>query len=135
MALKRKNRINAEFSMSSMTDIVLLLLIFFVITSTLINPNGLQVILPKSNNQASARSVTAVTVTKEGTVYLNEGGRQQQVALSNLEARLQQVMSGKKEPFFTLYGDEQAPYGILFRIQNIAFSNRYKVVLGAQPKR
>ena len=50
MAIKRSRKANPNFNMSSMTDIVFLLLIFFMVTSTLINPNALKLLLPKSTH-------------------------------------------------------------------------------------
>ena len=72
MALKRRNSVNASFSMSSMTDIVFLLLIFFMVTSTLIAPNALKLLLPQSNNQTAAKPITAISITQDLKYYINE---------------------------------------------------------------
>ena len=55
MAFKRSTKVNSEMSMSSMTDLVFLLLIFFLVTSTLVNPNALKLLLPKSTGQVTAK--------------------------------------------------------------------------------
>ena len=62
MAIKRRTKADAAFSMSSMTDIVFLLLIFFLVTSTLINPNALRLLLPKSSNQISAKASVSISI-------------------------------------------------------------------------
>lgn len=62
MAIKRRTKVEPAFSMSSMTDIVFLLLIFFLVTSTLINPNALRLLLPKSTNQISAKATVSVSI-------------------------------------------------------------------------
>ena len=62
MAIKRTTKIDSSFSMSSMTDIVFLLLIFFLVTSTLINPNALKLLLPKSTGQVSAKATVSVSI-------------------------------------------------------------------------
>ena len=62
MAIKRKTKPEASFSMSSMTDIVFLLLLFFLITSTLVNPNALKLLLPKSTGQISAKALSLIHI-------------------------------------------------------------------------
>ena len=71
MAIKRTRKANPNFNMSSMTDIVFLLLIFFMVTSTLINPNALKLLLPKSSNQTSNQPTVVVSIDKKLTFYLN----------------------------------------------------------------
>ena len=70
MALKTRNKVNANFSMSSMTDIVFLLLIFFMVTSTLITPNALKLLLPKSSNQTASNPITSVSIDKNYNYYI-----------------------------------------------------------------
>ena len=64
MALSSRNKVSVAFSMSGMTDIVFLLLIFFMLTSTLIAPNALKLLLPQSNNQTQAKPITTVSITR-----------------------------------------------------------------------
>ena len=65
MALKRRHRIETSFSMSSMTDIIFLLLIFFMVTSTVVFSNAIKVLLPQSKKQTSASPLTRITIDKE----------------------------------------------------------------------
>ncbi|MEE1063760.1 MAG: biopolymer transporter ExbD, partial [Paludibacteraceae bacterium] len=62
MALKRRNKAEASFSMSSMTDIIFLLLIFFMLTSSVVHPNAIKLMLPQSNSQTAAKPLTRVTI-------------------------------------------------------------------------
>ena len=83
MGLKRQSKVSADFSMSSMTDIVFLLLIFFMVTSTLIAPNALKLLLPQSNNQTMAsKPITTISIT-EDLRFAIEG---KYVDFENLEA-------------------------------------------------
>ena len=72
MALKRRHKIDATFSMASMTDVIFLLLIFFMITSTIVFPNSIKVNLPQSNQQAAAKPLTRVTIDENLHLYLTE---------------------------------------------------------------
>ena len=69
MALKRNTKVDAQFSVSSMTDIVFLLLIFFLVTSTLINPNALKLLLPKSTGQVNAKATVSVSIKDWGNAF------------------------------------------------------------------
>ena len=82
--IRRTKRANADFNMSSMTDVVFLLLIFFMATSTLINPNALKLLLPKSTNQTSNTPAAVVSIDRRLTFYLN----QKVTPFSQLESRL-----------------------------------------------
>jgi biopolymer transport protein ExbD len=64
MAIRARNKITASFSMASMTDLVFLLLIFFMITSTLVSPNALKLLLPQSNSQTNAKPLTTISISK-----------------------------------------------------------------------
>ena len=89
MAIKSRSKINPSFSMSSMTDIVFLLLIFFMVTSTLIAPNALKLLLPESNNQTSAKPITTISISTDLKYYLNIDGQVTRVAFSEIEPLLQ----------------------------------------------
>ena len=65
MALKRRTKVNESFSMASMTDVIFLLLIFFMITSTVVSPNAIKVLLPQGKQQTSAKPLTRVIIDKD----------------------------------------------------------------------
>jgi len=129
MALKRRNRVNAAFSMSSMTDIVFLLLIFFMVTSTLIAPNALKLLLPQSNNQTAAKPITTISITKDLKYYVNEDGALKRVTFSEIEPFLQNRYGmGNDDIYISLHADKTVPWDEIVKIMNIARRNKYKMI-------
>ena len=121
MAIKRKTKAEPAFSMSSMTDIVFLLLIFFLVTSTLINPNALKLLLPKSTNQISTFSY-----------HIN--GDETPVPFSEIEPDLQRLLQDSDDPTFSIYADKTVPIEEVVNLMNIAKRNKYKVILATSPE-
>jgi biopolymer transport protein ExbD len=136
MALKRNTKIDSSFSVSSMTDIVFLLLIFFLVTSTLINPNALKLLLPKSTGQVSAKATVSVSIKDWGddqyTYHVN--GNQQPVELEEVEDELVELLQTEEDPTFSIYSDETVPIREIVQVMNIAKRNHYKVILATQPE-
>ena len=136
MALKRTTRTDASFSMSSMTDIVFLLLIFFLVTSTLINPNALKLLLPKSTGQVSAKPTVTVSVKDQGdetyTYHIN--GNQEPVPFEQVEDQLVLLLQTDEDPTFSIYSDQTVPIGEIVQVMNIAKRNHYKVILATSPE-
>lgn len=130
MALKRSSKISAEFSMSSMTDLVFLLLIFFMITSTLVHPNALKLLLPKSANQTSAKPLTTVAISKDLRYYVET----KQVPFDQLEAVLQQKLGDNPDIYISLHVDENVPMKEVVKVMNIAKDNKYKLILATRAK-
>ncbi len=131
MGLKRSSKVESGFSMSSMTDIVFLLLIFFMITSTLVTPvvNN-EINLPKSNHQVSAKPNTTISVTKDLNYYI-EGN---EVPFLKLESSLKEIIDKEPETYIALHVDESVPFYIVRKIRDIAIRNKYKLILATQPK-
>ncbi len=129
MAIKRRTKVESGFSMASMTDIVFLLLIFFMISSTLIHPNALKLLLPQSNSQVSAKPITTVSITADRNFYLETVP----VTLSQLEYLLQQKMKGQDDPTIALHVDRTVPMKEVVKVMNIAKDNKYKLILATQP--
>jgi biopolymer transport protein ExbD len=129
MALKRRSKVEPSFSMSSMTDIVFLLLIFFMVSSTLIHPNALKLLLPQSNSQVSAKPITSVSITADRNFYLETVP----VTLGQLEYLLQQKMKGQDDPTIALHVDRTVPMEEVVKVMNIAKDNKYKLILATQP--
>ena len=135
MALKRRNKVNAAFSMSSMTDIVFLLLIFFMVTSTLIAPNALNLLLPQSNNQTAAKPITTISVTKDLRYYINDDGQLKRVSFYEIEPYLQNRYGvGNDDIFISLHADKSVPLEEVVKIMNIARKNNYKMILATAPE-
>ena len=136
MALKRNTKVDAQFSLSSMTDIVFLLLIFFLVTSTLINPNALKLLLPKSTGQVSAKATVSVSIKDWGedvyTYHLN--GAEDPLPYDQVESGLIDLLSQEEDPTFSIYSDQSVPVGEVVQIMNIAKRNHYKVILATQPE-
>ncbi len=131
MGLKKRSKVESGFSMSSMTDIVFLLLIFFMITSTLVSPvANKDLTLPKSDHQASAKPNTTISVTKD-LKYFIEGD---EVSFWRMERRLKEIMIAEPETYIALHVDESVPFSIVGKIRDIAIRNKYKLILATQPK-
>ena len=113
-----------------MTDIVFLLLIFFMVTSTLISPNALKLLLPKSSNQTAAKPITTVSIDKNYNFYLETTP----VPFSQLEHKLQRKLSGEEEPTISLHVDKSVPMEQVVKVMNIAKDNKYKLILATRAK-
>ncbi len=129
MALRTSNKVNLQFSMSSMTDIIFLLLIFFMITSTLIAPNALKLLLPQSNNQTRANAITTVSITRDLQFYVET----QPVDIGEMEQVLLQKLSGQEDPTISLHVDRSVPMQEVVKVMNIAKDNRFKLILATTP--
>ena len=134
MALKRNTKVDAQFALSSMTDIVFLLLIFFLVTSTLINPNALKLLLPKSTGQVNAKATVSVSIKDWGddvyTYHVN--GNQDAIPFQEVEEQLIELLSSEEDPTFSIYSDQSVPVGEVVQMMNIAKRNHYKVILATQ---
>jgi biopolymer transport protein ExbD len=135
MALKKRNKISAAFSMSSMTDIVFLLLIFFMVTSTLIAPNALKLLLPQSNNQTQAKAVTTISITEDLKYYVNNDGKLTQVRFSEIEPLLQRTVGTGDDIYISLHADKLVPVEEVVKMMNIARRNQYKMILATSPEK
>lgn len=135
MGLKRRNKVNAAFSMSSMTDIVFLLLIFFMVTSTLIAPNALKLLLPQSNNQTSAKAITTISITKDLKYYVNDDGKINRVAFQEIEPFLQNKYGVTNDDIYiSLHADKSVPWEEIVRVMNMARKNKFKMIAATSPE-
>ncbi len=130
MAIKTRNKIQAAFNMSSMTDLVFLLLIFFMITSTLISPNALDLVLPKSSAQTTLHPQVTVSITKDLIFAVNK----QVVDFSDIEPILKEKLKNEKKPVIALHADKEVPVEWIVKVMDIARKNRYKVILATSPQ-
>ena len=133
MALKRRTKIKPEFSMASMTDIIFLLLIFFMITSTMVSPNAIKVLLPQGSQQTSAKPLTRVIIDKDLNCYTAFGNQDEMpVTWEELPAFLQECAAKEPEMYVALYADETIPYREIVKVLNIANENQFKMVLATR---
>lgn len=115
--------------MSSMTDIIFLLLIFFMLTSSFITPSGLPVNLPSSKGSTIEMTKITVTVTKELRCYLNDD----EVGFEGLESALARQLNGE-EGLVTLHIDKEVPSEYLVKVAGISASLRAKVSIATNPE-
>lgn len=134
MSLKHRNKVNVSFSMASMTDIVFLLLLFFMITSTMVAPNALKLLLPQSNNQTVAKAITTISITADLKYYLNEDGDLKRVAFTEIEPYLQKMIKVNDETYIALHADKTVPIEYVVNIMNIAKRNEIKMILATAPE-
>ena len=131
--MKKRNKVSAEFSMSSLTDIIFLLLIFFMLTSSLVVPNALNLKLPgKSPRKPSTSTPTSVVITKSGKYYM-EG---KTMSSSKIESRLVSKFgsSGKSKGAITIQPDQGSPVESVVTIMDIAMRHQIDAILAAEPK-
>lgn len=130
MSVKRSSKINPNFNMSSMTDIVFLLLIFFLVTSTLVNPNALKLLLPKSTNQLSNHKSVTVSIDKNLVYYFNT----KVTPFSRLESQVVEALKNSDDPCITIQAEKSVPIEYVVRVMNIAKNHGYKSVLATDPE-
>ena len=130
MSLSSRNKVSIQFSMSGMTDIVFLLLIFFMLTSTLIAPNAIKLLLPKSSNQTAAKPMVTVSITADLNYYLGTN----RISFNQLEPLLDKELKYRVEPTISLHADKSVPVEHVVKVMNIARKNKYKVILATSPE-
>jgi biopolymer transport protein ExbD len=137
MAIKRTTKVDSGFSMSSMTDIVFLLLIFFLVTSTLINPNALKLLLPKSTGQVSAKATVSVSIKHwqdKNRFSYHINGNETPIRFDKIEDELIELLQAEDDPTFSIYADETVPIKEVVAVMNIAKRNHYKVIMATSPE-
>ncbi|GHS96257.1 biopolymer transporter ExbD [Bacteroidia bacterium] len=135
MAIRRRRKTNAEFSMASMTDMIFLLLIFFMITSTQITPNAIKVLLPQSTQQSVSKPLARITIDKNLNYYAAFGTRKEKpVLFEEIVPFLQDSYSRNNEMYVALYADETIPYSEVVRILDLVNRNNFKMLLVTRPK-
>ncbi len=116
--------------MSSMTDLVFLLLIFFIILSTLVSPYALPVDLPTSKNKTKQKPKISVTITKDLTYSIGS----ETVAEADFETALKaKLASGDLDPSIVLHVDKSVPTGNMVTVLDVAKRNNCKIVLATKP--
>lgn len=130
MNLKSRNKRSVEFSMSSMTDIVFLLLIFFMLTSTLVSPNALKLLLPKSSGQTLAKQTSSVSIDEHLQYYFDN----EPVELSQLESLISTAMAGDSEATLVLNAHKTVPIDNVVQVMSIANKLKVKMIIATDPK-
>ena len=128
MKFKGRNKVSPEFSMSSMTDIVFLLLVFFMLTSNA--PNALDMILPKAKGKSTNTKNVAVSIKKNQNYYINN----KNITASKIEVELRNLLAGQDKPTVLLRVEEGVPIEKAVYVMDIANRNKFKVILAVRPK-
>lgn len=129
MNLKSSNKIDASFSMASMTDLVFLLLIFFMLTASFVTPSGLPVNLPTSKASTIEVQKVSITVTKDLNYYIND----KLVSKNTLEAELKPLLKSANG-VVVLHIDERVPTKELVYVAGVATSLEARVIIATKPK-
>ena len=120
--------------MASMTDVIFLLLIFFMVTSTVVFPNAIKVLLPQSRQQTSAKPLTRVTIDANLNYYVAFGNQKERmVRFDEIAPFLVEMRKQEPEMYVALYADESVPYKEVVQILDIANEHHFKMVLATRP--
>ncbi|SKB71640.1 ExbD/TolR family protein [Maribacter arcticus] len=127
MKLKGRNKVSPDFSMSSMTDIVFLLLIFFMLTAN--SPNALDLLLPKAKGKSTNTQNVSVSIDKNLQYFVND----QRINGEYIEIELRKVLAGQDNPTIILRAEESVAIKEAVNVMDIANKNNYKVILAVRP--
>ena len=134
MALKKRNRVEATFAMSSMTDLIFLLLLFFVMASTMSSPNDIKINLPTSRAQKATRpQVAKVSIDNLGNYFVAlDKEKPVQIAPEALEPYLAQIQASDTTMYIALHADEDVAYKEVVRVLDIANEHKMKLVVATK---
>ena len=122
------------FNMASMTDVIFLLLIFFMVTSTFVFPSALEVNLPQSSEQTAVKPGTRVWIDKDLNLFAAFGDEEPKPLKSDdLMTFLQLAQQNSPEAFIALYADEEVPYGKIVEVLDNGARLNVKIVLATKP--
>ncbi|WP_417355791.1 ExbD/TolR family protein [Flavobacterium sp.] len=130
MQFRSRNRVTPEFNMSSMTDIVFLLLIFFMLTSTMVTTNALDLNLPNAKGKTENNQSVSVSITKDLEYYIDK----EPIAEDALEPKLLELLSGDENKAIVLRAEKGVPIENAVKVMDIAKRNKFKIVLAVNPK-
>jgi biopolymer transport protein ExbD len=130
MNLRGRNKVDPTFNMSSMTDIVFLLLIFFMLTSTLVTVSAIDVLLPKASGKTENSKSVAVTITSKSLFYIDKTN----VSSSKLESEILRKVGADKKKTIIIRGDKDVPYKNVMKVIDIANRNKLKMILAVKGK-
>jgi len=137
MAIQTRNKRRAEFSMASMSDLVFLLLIFFMLTSTLVAPNAIKLLLPNSSSKTMAKQTVTVYINNSYQYFVGES----RVSELQLQDRLDSKIAGQIDASIVLRSDKSVPVqyvvNVIDAVNNInkKYNTKHKVILATEPKR
>ena len=130
MNLRGRNKVNPNFNMSSMTDIVFLLLIFFMLSSTLVTVSAIDVLLPKAGGKTENNTSVAISITNQSKFYIDKT----LVSEKNLELEILRNVGTNKKKTIVIRGDQNVPYKSVMKVIDIANKNKLKMILAVKGK-
>ncbi len=131
MSLKARNKINPNFQMSSLTDIIFLLLIFFLLTSSLVSVNALEILLPSSNSSTTVQKGINIAVTGDKQYFYN----QEQVDFKEIEGRLIAAKETEEGQTITLFAARSVPWEEVVRIVDLAKRLNLQIIAATNPEK
>lgn len=132
MGLKKRNKVSAEFNMSSLTDIIFLLLIFFMLTSTLVSPNALNLKLPGSSSKTVAPSTISVSVDMERNFYLKTERINPDDLMELLKGEIAKEKN-KEDVTLVINTDKSVPIEDVVKVMDAAYKLEIKAILATDP--
>ena len=133
MAIKHGSKVAKSFSASSMTDLMFLLLLFLLIATTLINPNALKLVLPKSANQLKDKAMTTVSIQQEGTHYNYYVELERVQGIDGVEQALSARLGDREDATVSLHWDKKVAVDEVVKVMNVARENGYKLIFATSP--
>ncbi|MBU1013129.1 MAG: biopolymer transporter ExbD [Bacteroidetes bacterium] len=136
MAIQSRNKRKTDFSTASMSDLVFLLLIFFMLTSTLVSPNAIKLLLPSSSSKTMAKQTTTVYINDQFQYFVNEN----MVTKNQLEDHIYRNISGETEASIVLRSDQSVPVQYVVDVIdavntiNKKHTTKHKVILATKPR-
>lgn len=127
---KNKNKVSTEFNMSSMTDIVFLLLIFFMLTSTMVTTNALDLVLPKGKGKTDSNKSISVSIDKDLVFFIDKD----KIDETQLESQLLSMLEGQDNKAIVLRAEKSVPHEKVVYVMDIAYRNQIKMVVAVNPK-
>lgn len=129
MNLRSRNRFSPDFQMASMTDMIFLLLIFFMLTSTLVSVNAMKLILPTSDVKTADKQTVSVSISKDLEYYVDR----QQVSLGEIKGVLRDRLRNIKDPTVVLNAEKTVPIENVVQVMNIGYDLKLTMILATQP--
>ena len=127
---KTRNKVSTEFNMSSMTDIVFLLLIFFMLTSTMVTTNALDLVLPKAKGKTDSNKSTSVSIDKDLNFFIDKD----KVIEADFEKQLLALFANSVNKAIVLRAEKSVPHEKVVKVMEIAYRNQIKMVIAVNPK-
>ncbi len=134
MAIKRGSKVDKSYSAASMTDLMFLLLIFMLIATTLINPNAIKLMLPKSSNQLKDKAITTVSIQNTPTGYRYYVELEDVGSIEGVDRALKARLAGLEDPTVSLHADKSVVWDEVVQVMNVARANGYRLIAATDPQ-